>query len=185
LAIIEGSRRINEIVNNLKGFARQDRLVMMENLDVNRVATAAVSILLHEINKFTDNFHLELAERIPDVKGNSQQLGQVIINLLMNACQSLSTRESGIWLTTSFDAASNQVTIAVRDEGSGVSPDDLGRIMEPFYSTKLDQGGTGLGLSISRSIVTNHHGSLEFVTEMGKGTLFSVHIPAGEPAAQE
>jgi PAS domain S-box-containing protein len=185
LGIIEGSRRINEIVNNLKGFARQDRLVMMENLDVNRVATAAVSILLHEINKFTDNFHLELAERIPDVKGNSQQLGQVIINLLMNACQSLSTRESGIWLTTSFDAASNQVTIAVRDEGSGVSPDDLGRIMEPFYSTKLDQGGTGLGLSISRSIVTNHHGSLEFVTEMGKGTLFSVHIPAGEPAAQE
>jgi PAS domain S-box-containing protein len=183
--IIEGSRRINEIINNLKGFARQDRMTMERGVDVNRVATSAVSILYHEINNFTENFHLDLAEGIPGVKGNSQQLGQVIINLLMNACQALPARECGIWLTTGFDAATGHVTIAVRDEGYGMSPDVRTKIMEPFFTTKLDCGGTGLGLSISRSIVKEHRGTLEFVSELGKGTTFIVNIPAGEPAVQE
>ena len=183
--IIEGSRRINEIINNLKGFARQDRMTMERGVDVNRVATSAVSILYHEINNFTENFHLDLAEGIPGVKGNSQQLGQVIINLLMNACQALPARDCGIWLTTGFDAATGHVTIAVRDEGYGMSPDVRTKIMEPFFTTKLDCGGTGLGLSISRSIVKEHHGTLEFVSELGKGTTFIVNIPAGESAVQE
>ncbi len=179
--IVDGSRRIEAIVKNLKGFARQDRVVE-GMVDINKVAASAVSILHHELVRHSENFHLQLAE-IPRVRGNKQQLGQVIINLLMNACQSLPSRSCGIWLTTGLDE-NNQVLISVRDEGCGISRQEGLRILEPFFTTKLDNGGTGLGLSICHSIVKEHQGTLEFDSESGKGTVFTVRIPA-LPAAGE
>ena len=142
---------------------------MTEGCDVNHVATSAVSILHYELSKYTDNFHLELAENIPLVKGSSQQLGQVIINLLMNACQALPDKDCGIWMTTGYDPVAGQVTITVRDEGSGISREDSNRILEPFFTTKLDRGGTGLGLSICQSILKEHNAVLEFHSEPGRG----------------
>ena len=183
--ISDGARRINEIVNNLKKFARDDQVVTERDVDINRVATSAVSILHYELNTFTDNFQLDLAPDIPLVKGSSQQLGQVIINLLMNACQALPAKRYGIRLATGFDPAANQVTITVRDEGLGMSREDRNRILEPFFTTKLDSGGTGLGLSICHSILREHNALLEFESEPGKGTTFIVKIPAGNPAAEE
>ncbi|MCM2356641.1 MAG: PAS domain S-box protein [Geobacteraceae bacterium] len=183
--IVDGARRINEIVNNLKSFARRDRVMTGLDVDVNQVVTAAVSILHHQLVRHTENFHLDLAENIPRVKGSSQQLEQVVINLLMNACQALPAKQCGIWVATGFDAAADRVTIAVRDEGGGMSRELGDRIMEPFFTTRLDSGGTGLGLSISHSIVKEHNGSLEFESEPGKGTTFIVKIPAGEAAVKE
>jgi signal transduction histidine kinase len=96
----------------------------------------------------------------------------------MNACQSLPDRQSGILLTTGFDATMDLVTITVKDEGCGMSSSISKKVMEPFFTTKLDCGGTGLGLSISQSIVKDHNGFLEFKSEPGKGTTFFVRIPA-------
>lgn len=177
--ILDGSRRINAIVNELKGFARQDQETNTHPVDVNQVAGAAVSILRHELTRHTEHFHLELAAELPTVWGNGQHLGQVIVNLLMNASQALSDRHSGIWLSTGYDAVADQVVVTVRDEGCGI-PYEVGlRIMDPFFTTKLDNGGTGLGLSISKSIVKEHHGSLDFASEPGRGTSFVVRLPAG------
>ncbi len=173
--IVDGSRRIDAIVRNLKGFARQDRVVEGE-IDINKVAAAAVSILHHQLVRHSENFHLQLVE-VPRVRGSKQQLGQVIINLLMNACQSLPSRSCGIWLATGVDEK-NQVVISVRDEGCGISREEGLRILEPFFTTKLDKGGTGLGLSICNSIVKEHQGILEFESSPGKGTTFTVRIPA-------
>jgi PAS domain S-box-containing protein len=183
--IIDGARRINDIVNNLKGFARQDRIVALRDVNVNQVVRSAVTILHHEITKYTENFHLDLAQHLPHVKGSGQQLGQVVINLLMNACQALPDRHAGIWVSTGFDAQDGQVAITIRDEGVGMSQDVSNRIMEPFFTTKLDDGGTGLGLFISHSIVKEQHGTLHFTSEPGKGTTFIVKFPAGAPAAEE
>ena len=176
--IQDGSRRVNDIVNNLKGFARQERNQVWRDVDVNRVARSAVMLLHHELIKFTDNFHLELADTLPPVTGHSQQLGQVILNLLMNACQALPGKQGGIWLATRFDRDEGDVVISVRDEGCGMSREQGQRIMEQFFTTKLDRGGTGLGLSISESIVKEHGGRLEFVSEPGQGSTFSARIPA-------
>jgi PAS domain S-box-containing protein len=176
--IAEGSHRVNDIVNNLKGFARQERNQVRRKVDVNQVARSAVSLLHHELIKFTDNFHLELAEQLPAVTGHGQQLGQVIINLLMNACQALHGKQGGIWLATNFDPQDGLVTITVRDEGRGIPPEDGSRVMEPFFTTKLDDGGTGLGLSISESIMKEHGGFLEFTSKDGRGTTFVVKLPA-------
>ena len=182
--ILDGSRRVNDIVNNLKGFARQERDQVRRDVDVNRVARSAVTLLHHELIKFTDNFHLELADTLPPVPGHSQQLGQVIINLLMNACQALPGRQGGIWLATSFDPEEAAVVISVRDEGRGMSREEGQRIMEQFFTTKLDSGGTGLGLSISESIVKEHGGCLEFASEPGRGTSFAVLIPASNGSSR-
>jgi PAS domain S-box-containing protein len=184
-SIIEGARRINNIINNLKDFARQDRLVAERQVDLNRVATTAASLLLHQLNRYSDNFHFDLAEYLPRITGDYQQLEQVVINLLLNAGQSLPDKSRGIWITTGFDAAAGQATITVRDEGCGIARDVADRVMEPFFTTKLDSGGTGLGLAISLSIVKEHNGSLEFESEPGKGTTFVVKIPADESALQE
>jgi PAS domain S-box-containing protein len=183
--ITDGSRRIESIINNLKNFARKDGSIDKIDVDVNQVATSAVSILHYELNKFTEKFHLELAENIPLVKGSSQQLGQIIINLLMNACQALPSRQCGIWLATSFDAAAGQVIISVRDEGHGMSPEKSRMIMEPFFTTKLDSGGTGLGLSICQSITKDHSWCMEFTSEPGKGSTFYLKIPVSATAAKE
>jgi PAS domain S-box-containing protein len=183
--IATGSRRVNDIVTNLKGFARQELNQPKREVDVSQVARSAVSLMHHELIKFTDNFHLELDEHLPPVYGHGQQLGQVIINLLMNACQALPGRESGIWLGTGFDPQAGQVSIAVRDEGHGMTRDDGLRVLEPFFTTKLDCGGTGLGLSISDSIVKEHGGTLEFSSEAGCGTTFVVRLPAANPEKEQ
>lgn len=176
--IIDGTRRINDIVKNLKGFTRQDRRLTGRPLDLNEVAKSAVSMLYHEIKKHTNSFHLELDPDIPPVNGSGNQLEQVVINLIMNACQALASKDAAVVVTTSYDAADGQVTLAVRDEGAGMSRDTIGRIREPFFTTKLDSGGTGLGLSICQSIVKEHNGLLECDSELAKGTTFMVKLPA-------
>lgn len=175
--IVDGTRRIDEIISNLKSFARQETKSPDAVVDVNRVVSTAVSILHHEIVKYTENFDLELSEDVRPVAGSNQQLGQVMINLISNACQSLPDRQKAIRVATGFDAEAGQVIITVRDEGVGITRDISGRIMEPFFTTKLDKGGTGLGLSICHSIIKDHHGVLEFESEPGKGTTFVVKIP--------
>jgi PAS domain S-box-containing protein len=175
--ILEGSNRINGIIDNLKKFARNEQSLDNSTLDVNQVATSAIAILHFELNKFTKKFHVELTESIPRVKGSGQQLGQIIINLLMNACQALPDSEHGIWLTTGMNAGADQVILSVRDEGQGMSPERSKMIMEPFFTTKLDSGGTGLGLSICRSIAREHSWSIDFTSEQGKGSTFTVRIP--------
>ena len=180
--ITEGSRRVDDIVNKLKAFARQERNQVKRPVDLNHVARSAASLLHHELIKFTEEFHMELAAELPPVLGHGQQLGQVIINLLMNACQALPGKQCGIWLTTGCDPERGEVSISVRDEGCGMTREDSQRILEPFFTTKLDRGGTGLGLSISESIVKEHGGRLEFSSEPGRGTTFTVWLPAVQAA---
>jgi len=184
--ITDGTQRINRIVNNLKNFARNSGSVnRQEIMDVNKVALSTVSILHYEINKFTKNFHLELYEDLPPVRGNSQHLGQVMLNLLMNSCQALTDKNSGIWLSTGYNSESDSVTVTFRDEGCGMSRENSSMIMEPFFTTKIDSGGTGLGLSICQSIINDYSWSLEFISEPGKGTTFVLTIPAGNSESQE
>ena len=183
--IIDSSQRIARIVDGLKNYARTDPSGFEATVDINQVATASVAMLHYQLARATTRFCCDLASDLPLVTGNSQQLGQVVINLLINACQALPSRQQGIRLATAFDAESNQVVLTVADEGVGITPEDGRRIMEPFFTTRLDSGGTGLGLSISRSIVTEHGGVLEFFSTPGKGTTFTVKIPVDPLTAKD
>jgi len=175
--IVEGSYRINEIVTNLKGFARQESVSLDNQVEINRVVKSAISILRHEIARLTEDFRFEPEENLPLIQGNRHQLGQVIINLLMNACQALPNKSAAVALKTYQDKATKQIVVAIHDEGCGMSAEAAEHIMDPFFTTKLESGGTGLGLSICRSIIKDHQGVLDFETELGRGTTFYLKLP--------
>jgi signal transduction histidine kinase len=176
--ITHNSERIRRIVQNLKHMSRQDTGELNDRVDIQQVLEATVMILHNQIQKFTDVFTLEVPDGLPLVLGNSQQLEQVFINVLLNALQSLPDRNRGVYIKAGVDSVDECVWICVRDEGCGISERDLGRLTEPFFTTRKNTGGTGLGLSISRSIVERHEGSLEFKSEQGKGTESTIRIPA-------
>jgi hypothetical protein len=180
--ITRNSDRIRRIVQNLKHMSRQDTGKLSEPVDIQQVLEATVMILHNQIQKFTDFFTLEVPDNLPTVTGNSQQLEQVFVNVLLNALQALPDRTRKIQLGAVYDADNNMLLVTVQDEGRGISERDLGRLTEPFFSTRTDSGGTGLGLSISRSIMEKLGGSLSFVSQLGNGTTVTIRIPVTHPA---
>jgi len=183
--IIDGTQRINSIVNDLKVFARQDSEAPFEEIDLNLAVKAALLIVSSQVTKHTRNFSVKLAPDLPKVIGGSQKIGQVVINLLMNACQSLPDEKAAICLETCFDSSAAEVLLRVTDEGRGIPEELAQRVLEPFFSTRVGAGGTGLGLSISDTIIKEHAGCLTFHSEPGKGTTFEVRLPIVKRADQE
>ncbi len=174
---IRNSDRIRRIVKNLKHMSRQDTDELAERVDIQQVVEAAVMILHNQIQKFTDQFFLDIPDGLPLVQGNSQQLEQVIINLLLNALQALANRESSVRVQGGYDADDCQLWIVISDQGKGIPERDLSRLTEPFFTTRAESGGTGLGLSISRAIVERHDGSLGFESEVDVGTKVTIRLP--------
>ncbi len=183
--ILEGARRINSIVQSLKGFARVETSGFREPVDMNSVIRAALILIRSQIERSTKQFSLDLVEPLPEIKGNSQQLEQVIINLVQNSCDALSGLQDAVKVSTSFDETS--VVVKVSDEGTGITADDLPHIMDPFYTSKRRSGGTGLGLSVSLGIVKDHGGKLDFESVPGQGTLAILEFPiwSGETGTEE
>jgi PAS domain S-box-containing protein len=175
--ITKNSDRIRRIVENLKHMSRQDTGELSENVDIQQVLEATVMILHNQIQKFTDVCTLEVPDGLPWVLGNSQQLEQVFINILLNALQALPERSKGVHIHVGFEADTSLLSVVIRDEGGGITERDLGRLTEPFFTTRTDAGGTGLGLSISRSIVERHQGSMGFESVLGSGTTVTIRLP--------
>ncbi|MBT1073202.1 sensor histidine kinase [Pelotalea chapellei] len=177
--IAEGARRISEIVENLKEHGRDDRtLTQLTNL--NEVVRLSVSLLNHMIARTTHHFTLELGENLPAVRSGLGQLQQVVINLITNALQALPDAEHGIRVSTGLSEDGQQVVLSIHDEGEGIPEKIASRIMEPFFTTRLDRGGTGLGLAICYNIVNDYGGTIEFDSEPGKGTTFTVSLQQAE-----
>ncbi len=175
--ITVGSRRIEGIVSSLLHYSRQDNSAPLREVELNDVMSESVSLVSNLLKKSTEDFELELAPLLPPVKGNSQRIQQVLINLLQNACQALSDRSQAIRADTYYDSVRGLVVIRVRDEGRGIEPGDSEHILEPFFTTRRNSGGTGLGLAISDGIMKDHGGGLEFESKVGKGTTVEAYFP--------
>jgi PAS domain S-box-containing protein len=175
--ISDGARRIKRIVDDLKNYVRDDTADLTQSVDINAVIESAVALLSNMIKKSTNRFSIEYGKNIPSLKGNFQRLEQVIINLVQNACQALPDAKKGIFITVQFIEENSTVVIKVRDEGTGIPPETLLHITDPFFTTKHDSGGVGLGLSISSKIVEEHGGSIRFNSEIGAGTTAEITLP--------
>jgi polar amino acid transport system substrate-binding protein len=173
-----GARRIKRIVDDLKDFARKDTSSLDEVVDLNAVAQTAVRLLDNTIKKATSRFQLSCLDRLPPFRGNPQRIEQVVVNLILNACQALVRPDQGIHLATSWDELRNEVKLTVKDEGIGIPQEHLARLTDPFFTTKRASGGTGLGLSVSAGIIKDHHGRLEFASSPGSGTTATMTLPA-------
>jgi len=175
--MIEGARRINRIVKNLKDFSRKEPAEMQQPVDINRVVDSALTLLDSTIKKATDRFSVTYDDRIPLVRGNAQQIEQVVVNIVINACQALENRNQGIFVSTAFDSDGNHVVLKVQDEGRGIPEGIQKNIFDPFFTTRRDTDGTGLGLSITTNIVRTHQGKITVDSVAGKGSLFTISLP--------
>ena len=176
-ALHHGSKRIQAIVNNLKDFSRRGDSQQLRDVEINDVVNAACDLIRPLIKKKTDYLHLHLEENLPVIQGNNQQLEQVIVNLIINALDSLSSKDRSVTIETCLNKESDQLEIRVIDQGSGIPEDILTDIFEPFFTTKLDQGGTGLGLAVSYNLIKNHNGHLSVESSAGHGTEFLITLP--------
>ena len=176
----DSGKRIKRIVDDLKDFARQGEITCNESVDLNHVAQAAVRLLEPTIRKATTRFSASYARHLPLFRGNSQRIEQVLVNLILNACQSLPDSERAIELTTYCDPERSSVTFCLRDEGCGISPENIARLTDPFFTTKRDSGGTGLGLSVSAGIVKEHGGQLNFYSTPGSETVVTLTLPVSK-----
>ncbi|MEI6207779.1 MAG: PAS domain S-box protein [Desulfuromonadales bacterium] len=174
--INEGSQRIKIIVDDLKDFSRQDTLETNREMDVNEAVLKAAAILTPHIKTHTVNFHMHLQESIPRNVGNVHKFEQVIINLLMNALQSLPDKQCGVTVSTAMKDE-NTIIVVIKDEGGGMTGETMARLAEPFFTTKNASAGTGLGLFISKSLLTTLNGNLRFESEPGTGTSAIIELP--------
>ena len=179
----EGAKRIKRIVEDLKDFARRTDSALTESVEMNLLVQTSIRLLNNLIRKSTSKFSVEYAENLPPVRANSQRIEQVIVNLVVNACQALPDSEKGIFLRTFHDGSTEENVLEVRDEGVGIPQENLPHLTDPFFTTKRQAGGTGLGLSLSARIVEEHSGSITFSSEPGRGTTVRLSLPAGKWSA--
>jgi CheY-like chemotaxis protein len=173
----EGAERIRLIVRDLQVFSRQGE---QERglVDLNALVPPAVRIINHGLRN-----RARLVEEfgpVPRVLGSEARLGQVLLNLLVNAMQSIPEGRptlNEVRVRTSTDP-SGRARVDVLDTGGGIPAHILPRIFEPFFTTKPGGEGTGLGLAICQQIIRAHGGELEVRSELGKGSVFSILLPA-------
>lgn len=176
--LIESSKKIQRIVNDLKHFSGKDVISIKSQVDMEAVVQSAISLTGNMIHKSTRRFKSVYEKNLPSVMGNFQNLEQVVINLIQNACHALENPENGLFVTITCDHVNREIVTAVKDEGKGIPAKDIKYITEPFFTTRRSSGGTGLGLYMSSKIIRDHGGTLRFFSEPGKGTAVQVRLPA-------
>lgn len=169
--------RIRNIVNDLKDFAREQPDETPLEVDINNAVVMAVRLVDKSIKNVTDHFKLTLDPNHPKIHGNPQRIEQVIINLILNACDALGSKDKALSVSTVLSLDKKSVVIAVEDQGCGIQADNLARLTDPFYTTKREIGGTGLGLSVSATIIKAHKGRLCFDSTPGQGTTATIYFP--------
>jgi two-component system, NtrC family, sensor kinase len=180
---LDGVARVASIVGAMKDFAHADQREMAP-ADVNRGLLATLTIARNEY-KYVADVETQL-EELPPVVCHIGDLNQVFLNLIVNAAHAIGdvAKETGakgrIRVRSARD--SGFVRIAFEDTGRGIPPEIRDRVFEPFFTTKEVGRGTGQGLAIARNIVVRRHaGSLEFESEVGKGTTFVLRLPIAGP----
>jgi signal transduction histidine kinase len=180
--ITDDARRVRDIVADLKDFARDNPSEMKDDVDLNDVVNKAIGLTANLIKKSTQHFTLSCCSDMPPLLGNAQRLEQIVINLVVNACQALPDVDRSVTVTTGYQAEKMQLTLEVTDKGIGIDATALKRLTDPFFTMRREDGGTGLGLAISDRIVKDHGGTMTFESAPGKGTTVRVTFPLVSPA---
>lgn len=167
-----GLKRVKDIVANLKSFARSDD-EEIDSFHINECIANVIKVVWNEI-KYHVTLHKNLNSDLPQINGHEGQIGQVLMNIIVNAAQSIEGK-GDIHIKTYL--LNKQVMIDVKDNGKGMSESVKDKIFDPFFTTKGINEGTGLGLSISYGIIDQHGGNIEVESNVGQGTCFSITLP--------
>lgn len=173
--IIREAYRAHDITARLLSFARQDS-GPIRPLRLEDCAGEAVEMIRHSAERRGLRIETEIEDGLPAIEANGPEIEQMIVNLLKNAADASS--EGGAILLSCRRAGAGEVSLEVRDQGTGIPPEQLPRIFDPFFTTKEPGKGTGLGLSLAYRIVERHGGRIEARNAPGGGALFRVVLPA-------
>ncbi|GAA3919785.1 sensor histidine kinase [Litoribacillus peritrichatus] len=177
----DGITRVRDIVNDLKDFSRTDtgHLVMC---DIHNPIKKALNIAHNEI-KYKIDVETDYAEDLPDVEIVESQIGQVVLNFIVNAAHAIDER--GIIKIKTEQLNDDHISFSISDTGHGIDETTLKKIFDPFFTTKPVGKGTGLGLSLSYGIIQRHNGNIKVASKKGKGTTFTTILPIKQPLEKE
>ncbi|CAG0949689.1 MAG: ATP-binding protein [Candidatus Methanoperedens sp.] len=164
------TNRVARIVKRLLEFAHESE-PKIGSIDINREIDNVLNILEPQLDSMKITTDLM---PLPFIMADSEQIQQVIMNILTNSIQSI-TMDGEIIIKTA--AKHNHIDISITDNGCGIPQDNIGRIFDPFFTTKMPGEGTGLGLSICYGIIKKHKGSIDVKSEVGTGTTFTIRLP--------
>lgn len=184
--IYDAANRATKVTGSVLAMAR-NRGDQKEPTCLKSLIEDTLLLLEREYRKYRIQLEVQLAE-VPQVLAAGNELQRVLVNLLVNARQA--TPEQGqVRIRLQCDAATNEVLLSIRDNGTGIAPDVLPRIFDPFFSTKAGpdasgKGGTGVGLSACKETIDDHGGRIRVESTLGKGTAFIIRLPACEPSSR-
>jgi signal transduction histidine kinase len=183
---IERLRRIHESANRMLRFTRELVTYTRPSSEspaavvLHDVLDQAVAFCEHVLSAAGVEVERRYSREVGTVRGVSEQLVQVFVNLLTNACHAAPATGGRVSLTTTLEErdAMRRVVVSVADNGSGIAPEHLAHVFVPFFTTKRDRHGTGLGLSIVKNIVESHDGEVRVASQPNRGTEFFIELPA-------
>ncbi|MFZ2852489.1 MAG: cache domain-containing protein [Rhodocyclaceae bacterium] len=176
---IQGLERVTKIVQDLKDFSRIDQNERWQQADIHQCLESTLNISRNEL-KYKCEIRKEFGQ-LPAIECLPHQLNQVFMNLLVNAAHAIDQHGT---ITLRTGSGDGQVWIEIADTGKGIPPEHLTQIFDPFFTTKPVGQGTGLGLAVSYGIIEKHHGSIEVDSEVGKGSVFRIHLPISHRYAE-
>ena len=172
--IVKEGHRASDIVTNLRAMFKND--VQEKTLiDINKLVLSVLALVQIDLQKHEIELQTQLDDRIPEVLGNQVQLQQVILNLVTNAIESMSSSQTRMLRIKTELSQSNRVHVSIEDTGSGIKSSDVTRVFKPMFTTKAR--GMGMGLSICQSIVENHDGRIWVSPGANGGSIFQFELP--------
>jgi two-component system sensor kinase FixL len=172
--IVSDGQRANEIIKNLRAMFKHD---VQEKIlvDINGLVLSVVALVVIDLQKHKIELRMQLDDRNPETLGNQVQLQQVILNLVMNAIESMSSLQTRLLRIKTELSQSSTVHVSVEDTGAGIKPSDVTRLFQPMFTTKVR--GMGMGLSICKSIIENHDGRIWVSPGANGGSIFQFELP--------
>jgi signal transduction histidine kinase len=172
--IVSEAFRASDIVTNLRAMFRHD-VQEKSPLDINKLVSSVLALVVVDLQKHEIELQTQLDNRIPQVLGSQVQLQQVILNLVMNAIEAMSSMETRVLRIKTEVSQSNTVHVSIEDTGTGIKPSDVARVFKPMFTTKAR--GMGMGLSICQSIIENHDGRIWVSPGVNGGSIFQFELP--------
>jgi PAS domain S-box-containing protein len=183
-SIKSDARRAGLIVRSVLQFSRQEQPQKWLN-DIGDIARRARDLTRQHAAEARIDVALIVAEDLPEAMVNPTELEQVFVNLINNAIDATAAAGRHDAVAVHVSRVDNRMLIEVRDRGEGIGSDSTGRIFDPFYTSRQQEGGTGLGLSVTHGIVHQHQGRINVDSRSGEGTAITVDIPIGNGREQE
>ena len=172
--IVSEGFRASDIITNLRAMFKHD--VQEKTLvDINKLVLSVLALVRIDLQKYEIELQTKLDDQIPQVLGNQVQLQQVILNLVMNAIEAMSSVQARVLRIKTELSQSNTVHVSIEDTGTGIKSSDVAQLFKPMFTTK--ERGMGMGLSICQSIMESHDGRIWVSPRANGGSIFQFELP--------